>query len=410
VIGGVLALLLFVVGGGGGYYYFTTGQIPSINKAESEKVNQHKDGYAGQIQQNQQAANSNSGGSNPPPQPVAGGVLENYTYNTGLLGGWQAQQQAQTNPTQFKKDNEKAANNGAALVAAQVDGNTTAVQNITEQIKSGATVTYTPTSSAGTAAYNTSMLTSNAQIAAANAYNDYLTTHNLVCDTPNAIDGSTTPVDSEECKAAHAAAATAYGNAIGHECMGGDSGCPIACSSLSATERAAYTNPTSEPGGGTTCNGQGQKCSLYRNEMMTTAVPGPTTKWCFLSYGEQCGGNADSCTAGTYTNTTTTDTTPTMACTGITSAPAVTPTAPVIGNKITFTCAGTVTPATAGTLSYKFRYNIDNGTYKSLTNKTPTTAELSIAACGSYSVECQACATLNGVVTCDPVWTGASTQ
>lgn len=96
---------------------------------------------------------------------------------------------------------------------------------------------------------------------------------------------------------------------------------------------------------------------------------------------------------------------PTMACTGITRTPTTTP---KIGDKLTFTCAGSVTPSTAGTLSYKFRYSFNNGAAVSLTNKTPTTAELAIAACGTYKVQCQACATLNGVLTCDPVWTGAT--
>lgn len=112
------------------------------------------------------------------------------------------------------------------------------------------------------------------------------------------------------------------------------------------------------------------------------------------------------CTKTTTTTTTTTET-PTMSCTGLTSVPALTP-APVIGAKLTFTCAGVVTPATAGTLTYKFRYSINSGAVTPLANKTPTTAELTIAACGTYSVECRACATLAGVVTCDPIWTGAT--
>lgn len=96
--------------------------------------------------------------------------------------------------------------------------------------------------------------------------------------------------------------------------------------------------------------------------------------------------------------------TPVIACTGLTQTPATTP---VIGNTVTFTCAGTITPATAGTLSYKFRYSIDGGADQLLTNKTTTTAELTISACGTYSVQCKACATISGVLTCDPIWTGA---
>ncbi|MFZ2199601.1 MAG: hypothetical protein WAV40_02345 [Microgenomates group bacterium] len=96
--------------------------------------------------------------------------------------------------------------------------------------------------------------------------------------------------------------------------------------------------------------------------------------------------------------------TPVIACTGLTQTPATTP---VIGQTVTFTCAGTITPASAGTLSYKFRYSLDNGADQLLENKTATTAELNISACGTYSVQCKACATISGVLTCDPVWTGA---
>lgn len=96
-----------------------------------------------------------------------------------------------------------------------------------------------------------------------------------------------------------------------------------------------------------------------------------------------------------------------MSCTGITSIPSINP-APIIGAKLVFTCDGTVTPSTAGTLSYKFRYSINNGAFTAMTNKTATTSELTIAACGSYKVQCQACATLNSVITCDPIWTGAT--
>jgi hypothetical protein len=110
-------------------------------------------------------------------------------------------------------------------------------------------------------------------------------------------------------------------------------------------------------------------------------------------------------TGGGGTTTITENTSPTMACTGITRTPT---TVPAIGDKLTFTCAGTITPSTAGALSYKFRYSINNGAATALTNKTATTAELSIAACGTYKVECQACATISGVLTCSPTWTGAT--
>lgn len=96
----------------------------------------------------------------------------------------------------------------------------------------------------------------------------------------------------------------------------------------------------------------------------------------------------------------TTTTSSSMACTGITRAPT---TVPAIGDVVSFTCSGTVTPSTAGTLSYKYRYSINGGTYIPMTSNT-----LTVAACGTYSVQCQACATLDGVLTCDPTWTGAT--
>jgi hypothetical protein len=116
------------------------------------------------------------------------------------------------------------------------------------------------------------------------------------------------------------------------------------------------------------------------------------------------GAGADTCTTDAQCAVTA----PKMACDGLTSAPSVLTTTPKIGDKVLFTCAGTVTPPSAGTLSYKFRYSINSGAVAAMTNKTATTAELSISACGTYKVECQACATLNGVLTCDPIWTGAT--
>jgi hypothetical protein len=95
---------------------------------------------------------------------------------------------------------------------------------------------------------------------------------------------------------------------------------------------------------------------------------------------------------------------PVLACTGLTQTPVATPT---IGQTVTFTCAGTITPAAAATLSYKFRYSLDNGADQLLTNTTATTAQLAITACGTYSVQCKVCATIAGVLTCDPTWTGA---
>ena len=96
-----------------------------------------------------------------------------------------------------------------------------------------------------------------------------------------------------------------------------------------------------------------------------------------------------------------TTTTATMACTGLTQTPSTTP---VVGSKLTFTCSGSITPSSAGTLSYEFVYKLNAGGWKSLSNKTTNTAELTIATCGEYIVHCRACATINGSKQCDPVW------
>ena len=116
------------------------------------------------------------------------------------------------------------------------------------------------------------------------------------------------------------------------------------------------------------------------------------------SYSSTCG--CDKTEKTTLDATTTTTDSPTMACTGLTRTPV---TAPSVGQAVTFTCVGSVTPSTAGTLSYKYRYSLNSGAYLPMTSNV-----LTIAACGSYSVQCQACATLNGVLTCDPTWTGAT--
>ncbi len=99
--------------------------------------------------------------------------------------------------------------------------------------------------------------------------------------------------------------------------------------------------------------------------------------------------------------------TPKLMCDSITRTPTTTP---KIGDKLTFTCAGSSVPAGSIALNYKFRYAIDNGTWNTMTNKTTTTSELTINACGTYKIECQACGTISGSVVCDPAWTGATLQ
>lgn len=180
----------------------------------------------------------------------------------------------------------------------------------------------------------------------------------------------------------------------GTECVGNpttttcgrniDTGAPVCCDSNS------------------TCEGEGESivCEPPGRKECKTGT-GADAVWCTMEANSSwCGGSK------TGTGDKTNKTSPTMSCSAMTYTPTTTP---VIGSKLTFTCAGAVVPATAGTLSYKFRYSINSGTAVALANKTATTAELNIAACGTYSVECQACATLGGVLTCDPIWTGATT-
>jgi len=96
-------------------------------------------------------------------------------------------------------------------------------------------------------------------------------------------------------------------------------------------------------------------------------------------------------------------TTPVLACTSLSKNVI----APKIGDAVTFTCAGSVTPAGATTLTYAFRYRIDAGAWTSLT-PSATTASLTIASAGAYDVECQACGTIENASVCDPTWTGAT--
>lgn len=95
-----------------------------------------------------------------------------------------------------------------------------------------------------------------------------------------------------------------------------------------------------------------------------------------------------------------------LACTSLTKDVAT----PTIGSVVTLTCAGSVAPAGATALTYKFRYNVNNGAWTSLANTTATTAQMTPNQCGTYSAQCQACGTINGSQVCDPVWTAATAQ
>lgn len=119
------------------------------------------------------------------------------------------------------------------------------------------------------------------------------------------------------------------------------------------------------------------------------------------SYESTCGCDKDNPEPSTPTITTN----PTLMCSSLTRTPTTTP---EVGDKVTFTCVGASTPAGAVSLTYKFRYSLNSGAYVAMTNKTATTSELTIASCGSYKVQCQACGTINGVLTCDPNWTAAT--
>ncbi len=191
-------------------------------------------------------------------------------------------------------------------------------------------------------------------------------------------------------------------------CLPGDD-CPAYCTAAQLTDTTTWKEVT-EPGGGKYCDDQGRECSRYRIERSDKVT------WCFVDYGEQCG-EPGQCGPGTNVRSPSPkpsvpaspnpSPSPTMACTGLTQTPA---TQPVIGSKLTFTCAGVVTPSNAGTLSYNFRYAINNGSWVNLTNKTTTTAEMTISSCGTYKVECRACATIGGLIKCDPFWQYAGVQ
>jgi len=94
---------------------------------------------------------------------------------------------------------------------------------------------------------------------------------------------------------------------------------------------------------------------------------------------------------------------PTIACTELIRTPLTTP---VIGSVLTFTCAGAATP-TSKVITYEFRSKIGSGAWTAMTNKTATTAKLTVALCGTYTIQCRACTMISGVKTCDPTWSAA---
>ncbi|MBP9702096.1 hypothetical protein KBD69_00265 [Candidatus Woesebacteria bacterium] len=173
---------------------------------------------------------------------------------------------------------------------------------------------------------------------------------------------------------------------------------------FSAVSSEAFICPPGVSGPCTALNGKPFKGNLgcFCGTVQVDTPNGHT------SYSSTCGCNKPEETPNpTPTPTPSVPVFSTLMCSNLTRTPTTTP---VIGDKVTFTCVGASVPAGSVNLSYKFRYSLNSGSYINLTNKTATTSELSIAACGNYSVECQACGTINGVLTCDPNWAGATTQ
>jgi hypothetical protein len=156
---------------------------------------------------------------------------------------------------------------------------------------------------------------------------------------------------------------------------------------------------------------------VYRNECIVGG------QHCLLGIDERCSKVPGKCGNTTTSPNPSPSPSPSapalsLACTGITRTP---DTAPVIGSTLTFTCASSATPAKT-TVSYEFRYAVNEGEWKSLSTTKANTAQMTISACGNYKVQCRACtkslsACPDGricptiaepVVTCDPIWTGAT--
>lgn len=356
------------------------------------------------------------------------GVLDDYAYNTRK----EMSEVGTGSVGKNKEKDEKVARDGAALVAqqaakkkaAEAAAKATDLNDAERKVLEQSLVQSFLRDPEIQAMYDNSLKSSNAQIAAGTAYHDFLKSKGLTIDDcyEQSVQGQarvlkTDNINSDICTKAQVSAKDAYAAAVcgnGYK-MGVDAagkpGCipntDVSCGrNLDPTAPVCCTTDYCE----SSSDGEyGLVCENPNARKECKSIgPDGTPVWCLLETNSSwCKGSG----GGEDTTTTTTKTVaPTMSCNILTSTPDVKTTNPAIGNTITFTCAGSVVPASAGTLSYKFRYSINSGTVTTLTNKTATTAELTIAACGSYSVECQACATLNGTLTCDPIWTGATAQ
>jgi hypothetical protein len=97
-------------------------------------------------------------------------------------------------------------------------------------------------------------------------------------------------------------------------------------------------------------------------------------------------------------------TNPTFKCDSIAKDKAT----PKIGDSLTFTCAGSSTPANSVALTYQFRISKDGGAWSALT-ATANKATYKVTEKGSYDVQCKACGkvTATAASTCDPNWSTA---
>ena len=356
VIGGVLLLVLALGGGIGGYWYYRSGSTPSINSYHDQIVANQAKGQAQYVQniKDKQAANP-------------GVVLTNQEKSAVAVAD-----KAAADAVQKLKDAQ------AVSVAGSINQNLAGTFGWCSNCGPGGTGRMATTADFANPSSQISGMYPSTEASVNKNGQKWVVYSNA--DTANAA----------------VAFNEANGNILQNVAVYAG-GSPNADGTLQAINLPTIEDIAAHPGQTWVPGGVGVVAGWH----WTTCLSGN-------------GVNGVGCDVGTTNdntpNTPNTPTAPTMSCKGLASSPDVTVAAPAIGAKITFTCAGAVVPASAGTLSYKFRYSINSGAYTAMTNVTTTTAALTIAACGSYSVECQACATLSGVLTCDPNWTGATTQ
>lgn len=168
------------------------------------------------------------------------------------------------------------------------------------------------------------------------------------------------------------------------------------------------------------CCNQGVKCEETnivceppaRKECKTFDQTTGSYKWCLLEQNSSwCGGGDDEEEEPTPTPSPSPSPSPsqqgqvpTLACTSLTKNKA--DSAIEVGTNVTFTCAGSVSPAGATNLTYAFRISKDSGAWQTLPG-TGATASYAVASAGNYRVQCKACGTINNASVCDPTWGAA---